>query len=147
MNEEKKLRELLSDPLYAQHSIFRIQMHKTHKTQKDHIHMNCPGECVCLSSPKPSCTTSITTVWSPNTAQTASFSTQTQIQTLSSSRSRPKISFFFFFFSPKMFTKFKFERKLLPRCMPHRSSAQKVYKVCKIPRRISIVTRSYVTIF
>ena len=33
----------------------------------------------------------------------------------------------------------KFERKLLPRCMPHRSSAQKVYKVCKIPHRISIV--------
>ena len=42
---------------------------------------------------------------------------------------------------------FKFEKKLLPRCMPHRSSAQKVYKVCKIPRRFSIATRSYVTIF
>ena len=81
-NEEKKLRQLRSDPLLSGESLAGIQMHK------DHILMNRP--IYILIYPKFCCMTSTTTIWSPNTAQTASFSIQTL--TLSSSRSRPRTS-------------------------------------------------------
>ena len=91
VNEQKKLRELLSHPLHDRYSVFGkslalvgIQMHK------DHILMNrliYTGMTVLELS---CCMISTTTIWSPSMAQNASSSTQTL--TLSYLRSRQMTS-------------------------------------------------------
>ena len=79
-NEHNKLQKLLSDPFYARSAVFLeslagIQMHK------DHILMNRPvytGMCV-LDLSKILIYDFYYNHLEPNTAQTASFSTQTRI--------------------------------------------------------------------
>ena len=91
VNEQKKLRELLSHPLHDRYSVFGkrlalvgIQMHK------DHFLMNRPIYTGMTVLELSCCMISTTTIWSPSMAQNASSSTQTP--TLSYLRSRQMTS-------------------------------------------------------